>query len=190
MTRPRTVLTLAALLLVGVVHAFEWAPLEFEPRPQAYTIEVLDAAGEVVTTLDIDITAAGDAFDVTTVQTTRSAGVDAADLDTAALTGGGGLFGFAGAAFFGPAFMLLPLILLDQDVAVRDAPIEVAGYGSVYMDSTSTVAGTTCVDVRLQPANEGMPVVEFGIAEGVPFPCYSRYGEGEDAVEIRLTRIE
>lgn len=186
----RTVLLLVALLLVGTAFAFEWEPLEFEARDQAYTVEMRDAAGELLLTLDIDIVQNGETFDVTTVQTVHNGGVEASDLDEAALGVGGGMLGFGAAVFFGPAFMLLPLVLVDQEIAVRDEPIEVAGYGTVTMNSSSEVAGTTCVDVRLQPMNEGMPVVELGIAEGVPFPCYSRYGEGDDVTDLRLTRIE
>ena len=185
----RLALITLTLMLVGGAHAFEWEPLEFEERPQAYTIQILDGDGEVQLTMDIDIVAAGDGFDVTTVQTVRSSGVEGGDLDQAAL-GGGGLFGFGGAMLFGPAFMVLPLVLVDEDVAVRDEPIELPGFGMVYMESTSEVAGTTCVDVRIEMAAGEQPPIELGIAEGVPFPCYSRYGEGENAVEIRLTRIE
>jgi hypothetical protein len=183
-------LVLAAVLLGGIAQAFDWEPLEFEEREQAYTIEILNAQGEVQLTMDIDVVAAGDGFDVTTVQTVRSSGVAGGDLADAAFGGGLGMFGFGGAMFLGPAFMILPLVLADEEVAVRPDPIELAGFGTVYMESTSEVAGATCVDVRIEPAADGQPAIEIGIAEGVPFPCYSRYGQGEDAVEIRLTRIE
>jgi hypothetical protein len=186
----QTVLVLVAVLLGGVALAFEWEPLEFEPREQAYTIEILNAQGEVQLTMEIDVVAAGDGFDVTTVQTVRRAGVAGGDLADAAFSGGLGMFGFGGAMFLGPAFMILPLVLADEEVAVRPEPIELTGFGTVYMESTSEVAGVTCVDVRIETAVAEQPPIELGIAEGVPFPCYSRYGEGEDAVEIRLTRIE
>jgi hypothetical protein len=186
----RTTLVLVAVLLGGVALAFQWEPLEFEERAQAYTIEILNAQGELQLTMEIDVVEAGDGFDVTTVQTVRSAGVAGGDLADAAFGGGLGMFGFGGAMFLGPAFMVLPLVLADEEVAVRPDPIELPGFGMVYMESTSEVAGATCVDVRIElAAGEQLPI-ELGLAEGVPFPCYSRYGEGDDAVEIRLTRIE
>lgn len=186
----QTTLVLVAVLLGGVALAFEWEPLEFEERAQAYTIEILNAQGELQLTMEIDVVEAGDGFDVTTVQTVLSSGVDGGDLADAAFGGGLGMFGFGGAMFLGPAFMVLPLVLADEEVAVRSDPIELPGFGMVYMESTSEVAGATCVDVRIELAAGEQPPIELGLAEGVPFPCYSRYGEGDDAVEIRLTRIE
>lgn len=191
MRRLVTVLGVAVLSWwVGAAHAFQWEAFEFEERPQAYTIQILDAEGEVVLTTDIDVVAAGDGFEVTTVQTTRRSVPAGEDIGDAVLGGGAGLFGFGGAMFLGPAFMILPLVLADEEVAVRSEPIELPGFGMVYMDSTSEVAGTTCVDVRIELLAGEQAPIEVGLAEGLPYPCYSRYGEGEDAVEIRLTRIE
>lgn len=51
------------------------------------------------------------------------------------------------------------------------------------------MAGYECVVIRLEmPQQDGD--FEFALAEDLPFPCFSRYGSGEGAFQMRLLSAE
>jgi hypothetical protein len=87
--------------------------------------------------------------------------------------------------FYGPAFMMLPMLLGKEDIHVRSEPVRVAGVGSVFMDKSETIAGHECVVLRLE-MDDGSAPIEMALAEDLPFPCSSRYGDEGDRTTIRL----
>lgn len=186
--------TLLALLpLWGAGHAFEWTPFEFPDRDQAYTLEIWQGedAERPEAIMEIDVTSTGEGFDVVTNMRYERQAVDQSELEDAIFGAGFmGMFTMGPMMMFGPFAMMLPMLLGEEDIRVRSEPIRVMGVGRLHMDREVEVAGRTCVVVRLEPDNEGAGEMEFALAEGVPFPCYSRYGSGADAVEVRLVRIE
>jgi hypothetical protein len=97
------------------------------------------------------------------------------------------MFGFGSMMLFGPSFFILPMLLGEQDIAVQEAPIPVMGMGTLYMDREEVVAGQTCVVIRMEL--EGGDELEFAVAEGLPLPCFSRYGSGSGAIEARLVDV-
>lgn len=193
-TRPaRTLAPLLLLALLGAAHAFEWEPFAFEAVEQAYTIEIFQGEGAEVpdAVVDVEVVPAGDAFDVTTTMTFEQHGVAADDLEDAMWGGGAaGMFAMGPMLMFGPTFMMLPMLLDGEDVAVRSEPTRVLGVGTMHMDREVEIAGHRCVVVRLEPQAENGATVEFALAEDLPLPCYTRYGTGEGATEVRLVRAE
>lgn len=190
LVRPALVL---ALLALPAAHAFEWAPFEFDGGDQRYTMEIVQGEGaEAPTaTVDVDVADRGETFDVSTTMTFQQTGVGADELDEAIFGGGAiGMFSMGPMLMFGPAFMVLPMLLEDTDIHVRSEPIEVMGVGQLHMDREEEVAGHACVVMRLEPANENGLAMEFALAEDLPLPCYSRYGEGEGRIEVRLVRAD
>lgn len=187
----RLVATLGALLVIGAVHAFTWEPFVFPEGDQSYTLEIVEADEIPSTTIRIDIVDTGDGYDVTTTTTLQQTGVGQSELENAAFGGGAfGMFAMGPMMLFGPSFMMLPMMLGEEDIRVREEPMRVMGAGSLYMEEEVEVAGQSCVVLRFEPDQEGGGGFEFAVAEGVPFPCYSRYGTGDDVVEIRLTDVQ
>lgn len=184
--RIRTLVFVAFAVVLATAQAFQWTPFEFPPGDQGYTIEIESAEGVAV--LDVDIVDRGGSFDVNTVMRFDQEGVAAGDLGAAMFGGGGiGLFAFGPMMMFGPTAFLMPMILGNEDIAVRAEPIDAMGMGTVWMDREVEVAGRTCVVVRFEMA--GGDDVEFALAEGLPVPCFSRFGTGRDAFEARLVEV-
>jgi hypothetical protein len=185
----RILLAIAALSL-GLAQAFTWELLEFPAGNQHYTVEFIqggDAATRVV--LDIVIVDHGGSFTVTTTTTSEQRDVAQDDLAGATL-GGSMMMAYGPALMFGPTFMLFPLLLGEEEIRVRSEPLVLVGFGRLYMEREEVVAGRTCVVIRFEPAQAGMEASEFAVADGVPFPCFSRYGSGSDGIEVRLLRAE
>lgn len=175
----------AAALSLGL--AFEWSPGEFPEGDQRYVLELRTGEEAQGVRMVIDIRDVGDGFDVTSTMTFEQAGVGRDELSDAAMGGSMlGMFALGPMVMYGPSFMLLPMLLQGEDIAVRPEPIKVLGLGTLTMDRSEEVAGLDCVVLRLEMDNSSEGALEVALAEGVPFPCYSRYGTGDDAVEVRL----
>jgi len=186
----RFVSIVGVLVLLSGAHAFTWEPFVFPEGDQSYTLEIASADDIPSTTIRIDIVDTGDGYDVTTTTTLQQRGVGQGELENAAFGGGAfGMFAMGPMMMFGPSFMMLPMMLGEEDIRVREEPMRVMGAGSLYMEEEVEVAGQRCVVLRFEPDQEGGGGFEFAVAEGVPFPCYSRYGTGDDVVEIRLTDV-
>jgi hypothetical protein len=182
----RSFAAIAACLVVGSAQAFQWVPLAFPAGDQGYTVQV--TSGDGVSRIDIDIVERGGTYDVTTVMTFEQSGVAQDDLSGAIFGGGGvALFGFGPMMLFGPSFFILPMLLGQEEIRVRDTPITVAGFGTIYMEREEVVAGRTCVVIRMEVS--GSDTLEFAVAEDLPIPCFSRYGSGSDAFEARLVEV-
>ena len=180
--------TVTALLVfaLGGAHAFQWTPFEFPPGDQGYTMEIVTEEG--VSVVDIDIVEAGGAYEVTTTMTLVQTDVEQDALSDAMFGGSGmAMFGFGPMMLFGPSFFLLPMLLGEEDISVQSTPIRVMGMGTMYMDREEIVAGHTCVVIRMEL--QGGDELEFAVAEGLPVPCFSRYGSGSDAIEARLIEV-
>jgi hypothetical protein len=182
----RWLLVVSLFAVVGMGQAFSWAPFEFPPGDQGYTMEVV--SGEGVARFDLDLVDRGGAFDVTTIMTVVQSGVAPGSMSEAMFGGSGmSMFAFGPLMLFGTSYFLMPLLLGQEDIAVRDAPIEMKGVGRMYLEREEVVAGRTCVVLRVEL--EGGDGMEFAVAEGVPLPCFTRYGSGSEAVEVRLIEI-
>ena len=182
---------LLVALSLGAAHAFTWEPFVFPEGDQSYVLEIVQGQDGPATTIEIDVVDVGDAYDVTTSMTYQQAGVPKGDLESAMFGGSSiGMFAMGPMMMFGPSFMMVPMMLGEEDIHVREEPIRVMGFGALHMEREVEVAGRSCVVMRMVPDADPEAGYEFAVAEGVPFPCYSRYGQGEDAVEIRLVRIE
>lgn len=184
--RNRTLTILAIAALLSAAQAFQWEPFDFPPGDQGYTIEITSADGVLV--LDVDIVERDGAFDVRSTMTFDQVGVRSGDLGTAMFGGGGmAMMGFGPMMLFGPSFFLLPMVLGQEEIAVRDEPIDVMGMGTMRMEREETIAGKVCVVISLELGSGDE--LEFAIAEDLPIPCYSRYGSGTNAVEARLLEV-
>lgn len=177
---------------LAAANAFEWTPGQFPEGDQRYTLEFVSGEGEDIqrSTLDIDIVDRGGSYQVTTTMSTEQVLAEG-ELDLDAL--GSGVFGlgaFGPALMFGPTFMILPLLLEDQDIRVRSEPVELMGMGTLRMERSERVAGHDCVVIEFEQTNNPDGQVEFALAEDLPFPCFSRYGTGDGTIEIRLVRAE
>jgi hypothetical protein len=138
--------------------------------------------------IDINISERGGLMDVTTVLTMSQEGVAPGNLSDAILGGPGfGMLAFGPMMLFGPSFFVLPMLLEGQDIGVNPIPTRIMGLGTLTMEREEVVAGRTCVVLKLDMTQGDE--LEFAIAEGVPFPCFSRYGSGADAIEIRLIEV-
>ncbi|MEJ2291195.1 MAG: hypothetical protein P8Y05_05695 [Deinococcales bacterium] len=183
------VMTVVALLAAGSAFAFKWNPDAFPTGSHSYTWEMtVDSAdGPQSATITVDITQKGDSYDTATTLKTTQTGVAHDDLSSAVL--GGSMMGALAfgpmMVFYGPAFMMLPMLLGQEDIHVRGEPVRVAGMGSIYMDKSETIAGHECVVMRLE-MDDGSAPVEMALAEDLPFPCYSQYGDEGDRTSIRL----
>ena len=183
------VMAAVALLAAGSAFAFTWSPDAFPTGNHSYTWEMTVEGGDAPqkATIGLDIVQKGDSYDTTTTMKVTQTGVAHADLANAAL--GGSFLGTLGIGpmmvFYGPAFMMLPMLLGKEDIHVRSDPVRVAGVGTIHMDKSETVAGHTCVVLRLE-LDDGSAPVEMALAEDLPFPCYSQYGDAGDRTTIRL----
>lgn len=178
---------LALLSLVGAAAAFSWTPFEFPPGDQGYVLEVRTPEGAAL--VDVDVTARGGLFDVSTTMTFEQVGVDPSSMADAFFGGSGlAMFGFGPMVLFGPSAFMLPMMLGNEEIRVRKEPMRLMGFGTVAMDREEIVAGLTCVVITLTMDGGGDEVV-FAVAEGVPLPCFTRYGSGSDAFEVRLIEI-
>lgn len=191
MTKRVLILVLAALAC-QVALAFRWTPLEFPEGDQAYTLELRTAgdSGEAqLAQIRIEITDTGGSYSVATTYTMNQENVAASDLGNAAFgTGMMGMFAFGPMLMFGPSFMMLPMMLGDEEIEVRSEPMRIMGMGRLSMSETVEVAGRECVVLRFEP-DDGEPV-EIAVAENVPFPCYTRFDSGDGGVtEIRLIDV-
>lgn len=170
----------------GGAQAFQWAPFEFPPGDQGYTLEVVTAEG--ASQIHIDIVERDGSYAVTTTTTLVREGIAHDDLDDAMFGGSGlAMFSLGPMLLFGPGFFMIPMLLGQEDIHVQDTPIRVLGMGTMYMDREEVVADHTCVVIRLELESGGE--LEFAVAEGLPFTCFSRYGSGGDAFEVRLTEV-
>ncbi len=178
-----------ALLATGSALAFQWSPDAFPTGSHSYTWEMTVDSGDgpQSATITLDITQKGDSYDTATTMKVTQTGVSHDDLSTAAL--GGSMLGALALGpmmvFYGPAFMMLPMLLGKEDIHVRSEPVRVAGMGSIYMDKSETIAGHTCVVLRLE-MDDGSAPIEMALAEDLPFPCSSQYGDAGDRTTIRL----
>jgi len=188
------VLVVTAVLAAGAAFAFQWNPDAFPTGNHSYSWEITTQGdqGPEVATMEVAIQQKGDTYDTTTTLSVTQTGLSHDDLSGAAL--GGSMMGMLGFGpmmmFYGPAFMMLPMMLGDEDIHVRQEPVRVMGMGSLIMDHTESVAGHECVIIRFEPDDSSGPAMEFALAEDLPFPCFSSYGEDADQVSIRLTKAE
>lgn len=186
-------LSIVALATLGVAWAFTWTPFAFPSGDQHYVLELRQGedADAAVSVIDLQIRDVGGSYDVVTTLTLEQRGVSGDDLATAAFGGDAvGMLMFGPMVAYGPSFFILPMILGEEEVRVRAEPMRVMGMGSVTMDREVEVAGHTCVVVTYTPDGDPSGVVEFALAENLPFPCYSVYGTGSDRIEVRLLRAE
>ena len=182
-----------ALLAGGSALAFNWSPDNFPTGSHSYTWEMSVEGGDgpQKATIGLDITQNGDSYDTTTTMKVTQTGVAQGDLASAAL--GGSMLGAMGLGpmmvFYGPTFMMLPMLLGNEDIHVRSEPVRVAGIGTIHMDKSEQVAGHTCVVLRLE-LDDGSAPIEMALAEDLPFPCYSQYGDEGARTTIRLTKAD
>ena len=182
----RRFLVVLLAVALGSAQAFQWTPLEFPPGDQGYTVEIVTEEG--VSRIDIDIVDRGGSYDVTTTMTRDQVGVAQDELEDAVFGGSGMvMFGLGPMMLFGPSFFILPMVLGQEDIAVSTTPIRVMGMGTLYMEREEVVAGQTCVVIRMEL--EGGDELELAVAEGLPLPCFSRYGSGSSAIEVRLIDV-
>ena len=183
------VLALCALSFAGIGAAFSWEDVDFPEGNHLYVFEMEGDSLDPGVTLHVEYSyqQVGDTFDTTSVTTVKSTGVQAGDLADGLMGGGAGAMLMFGPylAFYGPAAFVMPFMLAGEDIHVRSEPIVKEGMGSVYMDRTETHAGLECVVVRFVLEDEDS-VMEFGLAEGLPVPCFSRYGDEGDMMSMRL----
>jgi len=186
-----SLVTCLVFSLVSFSLAFEWNVDQWPEGNQAYTLELRQGDSGQVVTMNIVITDQGETYDVATTMTVNQIGISQSELGSAAYGGNAlGMFALGPMAFYGPAFMMLPMMLGQEDISVREEPIRVMGMGSISMDRSETIAGFECVVVSFSPDNDPDTVMEFALAETLPFPCYSKYGSGADIIEIRLISAE
>ncbi len=190
MSKTIRIIAAVALLATGIALAFEWNMDSFPAGDHSYTWEMSVEGGDApqAVTITMDITQNGDSYDTATTMRVEQTNVAQEDLSSAAL--GGSMMGAMAFGpmmmFYGPAFMMLPMLLGQEDIHVRSEPVRVAGMGSIYMDHSETVAGHECVVLRLE-LDDGSAPIEMALAEDLPFPCFSQYGDEGDRTTIRLT---
>jgi len=182
-------MALCVLALAGVAAAFSWEDTTFPEGDHHYVFEMeSDSLGPGVTLrVEYSYKQVGGTYDTTSVTTVTTTGVEADELADGFMGGGAGAMLMFGPflTFYGPAAFMMPFLLGGEDIHVRSEPIVKEGIGTVYMDRTETHAGLECVVVRLELEDEDS-VMEFGLAEGLPFPCFSRYGDEGDSTSMRL----
>lgn len=186
MTHPyaRSFVVLVLAVVLGGAQAFQWTPFEFPPGDQGYTMEIVTEDG--VSQIDIDIVERDGSYEVTTTMTLTQTKVPLSGLGDSMFGGAGlAMFGFGPMMLFGPTFFLLPMMLGQEEIKVQDTPIRMMGMGTMYMEREEVVAGHTCVVIRLEVDGDD-DALEFAVAENLPLPCFSRYGSGSDALEVRL----
>lgn len=194
MPRPRALLRFLPFVLLalgGWSAAFSWDMGTYGGGSHFYAFEVTSdssSTGSVVR-LEFDVRQTGATYSVTTSMSTSSDGVSQEGVIDA-FSGGDALgmlmFGPM-MLFYGPGLFILPFALGGQDVAVTSDVYVVAGMGKVRMDRTENVAGLECVVVTYEPTDDDdSGSIVFGLAEGMPFPCFSTYGGEGERTSIRL----
>ncbi len=177
------------LFLLGQGFAFQWEPFQVPPGDHSYLLEIRTVAADVddqVSTITIDIGEGAEGYAIDTTIRFRQEGVSEGDLGSAMFGGSMlGTFAFGPMMMFGPSFMMLPMMLMGEDIRVRSEPMVVMGMGRLYMNETITAAERECVVLRFE-ANDSTDIMEFALAEDLPFPCYTRYGGEGSYTEIRL----
>jgi hypothetical protein len=182
----RAFVAILACIVVGSAQAFQWTALEFPSGDQGYTVQITSADG--VSVIDVDMVDRGGTFDVTTAMTFVQTGVARDDL-SGAMFGGRG----TGHVRVRSDDVLRPELLHPADAARPGGDRGAGhadhgdGFGTIYMEREEVVAGRTCVVIRMEL--DGSDTLEFAVAEGLPIPCFSRYGSGSDAVEARLVDV-
>lgn len=185
------IITSLFITLSSYSLAFEWNFDQWPEGDQAYTLELRQGDSDQLVTMNIVVKDEGDSYDVMTTMTVNQSGIPRGDLGSAAYGGNAlGMFALGPMAFYGPAFMILPMMLGQEDIRVRNEPMRVMGIGSITMDRSESIAGYECVIVSFTPDDSPDEVMEFALAENLPFPCYSKYGSGSDTIEIRLISAE
>jgi hypothetical protein len=188
----RKILCLVIFLgLLSQAFAFKWRFDQWSAG--SYTFELRRGEGDTaeVAIIDIVITDTGGKFDVTTTMTVNQTSLTQSDLNSAAFGGSAvGLLVTTPMIIHGPALMMSPMVLGEEDISVRSEPLSVEGVGKAYMDKIEQIAGLECVVIRLEMEVDDSMNMELAVAEGIPIPCYSRQGEGSDRVEIRLIKAE
>ena len=190
---PLRIFIALALLFASWASAFTWDPIAFPEGNQRYVFEITveGSDGPAVSTLDYQVVQTGDTYETVSTLTVRSSGVTQDELSDA-MFGGEALatFGFGPMlAFYGPAIFMLPMMLGTEDIHVRSEPIRVAGMGSLIMDHSEQFAGIECVVIEFVP-DDGSSSMQFALAEGLPFPCYSSYGDEGSRTIVRLIQAE
>lgn len=183
----RHIITWVTLLLsAGTVLAFEWSPEIIRPGDQRYLVEVRqgDAAAFHV---EIVLTDLGGSFDVAVTLPIVRTGLSPAEV--------GSLLFYLGAEAnvalmaAAPNLMYASYVGIAGDVAVRDERVELlGGIVRVHFEREEQVAGLTCVVVRVEWT--GFGEYTLAVAEGVPFPCFSDYGEGDGRVRTRILEAD
>lgn len=190
---PLRVTVVIAFLVASWSSAFTWDPSAFPAGNQRYTFEITveGSDGPSVSTLDYEVIQAGDTYDTVSTLTVRSSGVTQDELSDAMFGGDAlGTLAFGPMlAFYGPAIFMLPMMLGAEDIHVRSEPVRVAGMGSLVMDHSENYAGLECVVIEFVP-DDGSTSMVFALAEGLPFPCYSSYGDEGSRTIVRLIHAE
>jgi hypothetical protein len=182
----RIVPVLLSFALAGMAAAFSWTPFEFPPGDQGYVLEILSSEG--VARIDVDVVARGDLFDVRTTMTLEQSGISPSSVGDAFFGGSAlAMFGFGPMVLFGPSAFMLPMMLGDDEIRVRKEPMRIMGVGTLLMDREEVVAGRSCVVITVDM--DGGDEIVFAVAEGVPVPCFTRYGSGNGAIEVRLIEV-
>jgi len=182
-------------MLCGSAFAFKWQPNQIPPGNHSYTLEMLstqEGADTQPVTVRIDFVEEGGSYTVNTTYHLSQKGVRPEALGDAMFGGSMlGAFAFGPMLMYGPAYMLLPMMLGEEDIRVRSEPMLVMGLGKLHMDKTEQVAGHECVVLRFESSDGTSEPVEFALAEGLPFPCFSRYSNGNGSfTEVRLVSAE
>ncbi|CAN5577136.1 hypothetical protein BH24DEI1_BH24DEI1_07880 [soil metagenome] len=185
------------LLLWGQASAFQWEPFVVPPGEHRYVVEVRTVAegeDDGVSTITINVREAGEGYRGETTIAFSQENVSAEELSTAMFGGSMlGTFAFGPMMMFGPTFMMLPMMLMGEEIRVRPEPLVVMGMGRLHMDSTVEAAGRDCVLLRFESgdaANASEDIMEFALAEDLPFPCYARYGSPGSYTEIRMLEAD
>jgi hypothetical protein len=180
---------LTLLLSAGTVLAFEWSPEIIRPGDQRYLVEVRKGEGDAgaVFHVEIVLTDLGGSFDAAvTLQIVRT-GVAPAEVGNLPFyLGFDASFALMAAS---PNMIFAAQVGVAGDVTVRDEPVELMfGMGRVHYEREELVAGLTCVVVRVELTGDSEHTL--AVAEGVPFPCFSDYGEGDGRVRTRILEAD
>lgn len=186
-----------ALLLWGQASAFQWEPFTVPPGDHRYVVEVRTVAeGEEpgVSTITINVREAGEGYSVETTLTFSQENVREDELSSAMFGGSMlGAFTLGPMVMFGPTLMMLPMMLMGEEIRVRSEPLVVMGVGRLHMDSIVEAAGRECVLMRFESgdgSNASEEIMEFALAEDLPFPCYARHGSPGSYTEFRVLEAD
>lgn len=186
--RRLVVLALVALPTAAGL-AFEWSAEIVRSGDQRYLIEVVQGDGDDARTHRVEIVLVdrGGAFDVGVTVTVARAGVAPAEVGRSPFDASTELMAAMSASAANAVFASYAGIA--GEVVVRDEPVAlVGGIGRVHYEREEQVAGLTCVVVRVELAGYGEYLL--AVAEGVPFPCFSAYGEGPNLVRTRILEAD